>query len=398
MTEAVPATRRLHLLLHAQALTGVGHYVRMREIARALAVRHEVHLLQAGRPVPGELPAGVMPLALPALERHDRRLQPLEDATDITSFMAQRRERLCAAIAALCPDLLVIEHFPFSKWELEEEITAAVAEARAQDPRVRIVCSVRDIPRQTSHEACSAGDYTERVLDTLQEQFDAVLVHGDPALTRLEEHFPGVARLRLPVSYTGIVCGPAPTAAECSAAAARLTGGAPFVLASAGGGPDTSGLLAHCVQAWQRPELRAVLAGNRLVLAAGLRGDLERLRALVPETLREDILVRAFSAEYRYWLGAARLSVSCAGYNTCADLLQRRCAALLVPNAAMSDQPERARLLAARGLVKRLSPDALTPATLAQAMLEALSHPMPEHTVDLEGTANCVAAIEQLAG
>jgi predicted glycosyltransferase len=80
--------------------------------------------------------------------------------------------------------------------------------------------------------------------------------------------------------------------------------------------------------------------------------------------------------------------VSQAGYNTVVETLQALARAVLVPFAggAQSEQTERARLLAGRGLVQMVEEGALSPATLAAAIDRAAAAPRPAPgSVDLDG-------------
>ena len=389
---------RLRILLHAQHLTGVGHFVRMREIARALALQHDVYLVDAGRPVPGVAVTGAIPIELPRIIRNDNRLAPLAGDADIAATLAERRSILCSAISRLRPDVLVVEHYPFSKWELQDEIEAAIVTARTANVRARVLGSVRDIVRQTRHESCTGAVYVERVLGALQAGFDALLVHGDPALTQLGDHFPGTGSIRIPVEYTGIVSEIPRHGQSGAQAINQLTGGSPFVLASVGGGPDAQGLLVQCVHAWRLLMAQDALPGWQVVICTGLASPPGKLRALAAAEGAGRVVVQPFNPDYLAWLETAQLSVSCAGYNTCANLLQLRRRALLVPDAQMSDQPERARFLAARGIATVIDPQQLDARGLATAIRTALAISPPRHDIAMDGAERTRAIIERLAG
>ncbi len=398
MNTARPRGQRLRILLHSQHLTGVGHFVRMREIARSLVSRHDVYMVDGGRPVPGADAGGATPVEVPRIIREAGRLVPLAGESGIAATLTERRRILCEAITRLRPDVLIVEHYPFSKWELQDEIEAAIAATRVANAHAVVLCSVRDIVRQTRHESCTGADYVLRVLGSLHAGFDALLVHGDPALTRLEEHFPGVGEIRIPVEYTGIVSQPLRPEQRDARTIEQLTNGAPFVLASAGGGPDAQGLLVQCVLAWQLLVAQGALPGWRLVICSGLASPSGELRELASAEGAGSIVVQPFSADYLAWLEMAQLSVSCAGYNTCANLLQLRCRALLVPDPQMSDQPERARILAARGIASVLDPRELDGRTLADAIHRALASSPTPHDIAMNGAARTRDIIERLAG
>ena len=64
----------------------------------------------------------------------------------------------------------------------------------------------------------------------LNQYFDAVLVHGDSQLSRLEDHFPWIADIGIPVVYTGFVSEKLEDVSRPDGAPNR------YVLVSAGGG------------------------------------------------------------------------------------------------------------------------------------------------------------------
>jgi predicted glycosyltransferase len=342
-------------VLWCQPLTGLGHYTRTLAIARELATAHEVHLVTGIRPFPGSRDApGVRFLDLPPIWRENGRV--------LGAPLAERSRLFADAVARIAPDVLMIEHFPFSKWELADEALAAIEAAKG----AKVVCSHRDIALRSDGRACAA----------LGEHFDAVLVHGDPKVTRLEDQLSWAREIPVPVEYTGYVCG---RASGTQRPERRI-------LVSAGGGVEAEALVGPCVEAWRQ-------LGDRrsLVAFAG---------PLLPEEafarLRSLADVRRFAPDLASWMAASDLSVSRAGYNTCADVLQSGVRAVLVPSPVMSDQRLRARRLAELGAVETLAPEDATPGALADAMRRALARPRPAHTIDLDGARRTRALLEAL--
>lgn len=391
---AAGATRRLRILLHAQHLSGVGHFVRMREIGRALAARHDVTLLDGGREVPDAHGIGAALLPLPRIERGEAGLVPLDRSLALAEAMSRRAAMLTTVAAELRPDVLVIEHFPFSKWDLRGEIEQLVAAVRRARPGARVICSVRDIPRQTSHENCPPETWQRTVLSSLYALFDAVMVHGDERLTPLSASFPAAGSIRIPVGHTGIVAEPTPDAAAAGRDAAELTGGARYVIASIGGGSDPADLLGHCERGWRRLQEDRGDGDRVLVLCAGLR-DGARQRA---GPANPGIRATGFDHRFLGWLSAADLSVSYAGYNTCANLLATGTPGLLVANPRMSDQPRRAEVMESLGAARSWPAGSLDSDKLATVMRAALGQSRPASVVRLDGAARAARFIEELAG
>jgi predicted glycosyltransferase len=351
----------VRVVLYCQPLTGLGHHVRSLAIARELATAHEVHFATGGREFPGSRDApGVRFLDLPTLWREGGRL--------VGGDLGERRRILRDTVSRIAPDVLLVEHFPFGKWELADETREAIEAARG----AKVVCSLRDIALRSRYDTSELD-----VARTLNERFDALLVHGDPQVTRLEEQLAWAGEIRVPISYTGYVCGSAPG----TVAPGRR------IVVSAGGGAEAEALLAPCVEAWRRLE-----DGRSLVAFTGPFLPEEALARL--QSLGD---VRRFTPDLAGWIAASDLSVSRAGYNTCVDVLATRARALLVPSPLMADQRLRARRLAEMGLAESLEPEETSPGRLAQAMRRALERPRPDHAISLDGARRTRVLLEALA-
>ena len=275
-----------------------------------------------------------------------------------------------------------------------DEILDLANASRMVNPAAKVICSVRDIHPRTRWEAGSDESYAAEVAGRLRAHFDALLIHGDPAFTRLEEHLPFVSATGLSLAYTGIVS-EKPSAKPLDWIKAT-TKGAPFILASVGGGVDRSHLLRHVLDAWESLAASGALMGWKLVLSPGLGGADD---GLVERTRRhgDDVILRRFRPDFLAWLQAADLSVSCAGYNTCANLLETRRRAILVPDPEMDDQTLRAMLLAARNLAVVVPSAELDRAKLETAILKSLAGTYPDHSIALDGAERTRLLIEQIA-
>ena len=271
---------------------------------------------------------------------------------ELPEVLRERAARLVALARALRPDVVVIEHFPFSKWEIEGEFRALIDAARAAR-RVKVVCSVRDVTRKTRFDDGPAGapPYSERVRAALAA-FDAVLVHSDPRFLRIEEQGAWAGELPARLGYTGFVSRKLSPGAARRRALEDTFGSRRPVLASAGGSRRGLDLLRMVMTAWLHVAGSPALLGRRLVVFAPARAgepDVEALRRLADGT---SIRVERFDPDFLEWLAVAELSVSRAGYNTCANLLEVGRRAVLIPDLSMSDQPVRARRFAALGLAE----------------------------------------------
>src|SRR6185312_14044216 len=107
-------------------------------------------------------------------------------------------ELLLAAFAAVRPDAVVVEGFPFARRAFRFELDPLIAAARAA--RTPVVCSVRDIPTVRDDPARHA-----EIVARIQADFAAVLVHGDPTFIPFEVPFPPAAKITGRLAYTGYV-------------------------------------------------------------------------------------------------------------------------------------------------------------------------------------------------
>lgn len=375
---ALPRTRFNRVLIYTQALLGTGHFVRCYEIARALAQAEgrQVHLVDGSRAVPRpDGPPAIKLLSLPRVHRIGQNLESLDDRLEITEVMRRRCELLVQAVEQIKPDLVIVEHFPFAKWRFNHEIRAMIHAARACDPKLRVVCSGRDILLP------SAYDLTEdqRRLQTpaaLGELFDLLVLHGDPSFTRLEDQIDWVADIKIPIRYTGYV--------SQRPSASPSVEGRPSVICSTGGN-STMKLIETSIDAWKILEESGSIGDRRLIVFMPLLPKPGEFQSLQARIGRHSILLKPFQPDFLDWMRHADLSISQAGYNTCTNLLQTRTPAILAPDERMSDQCFRARLLSRRGLATHIPYDQLTAEELSRSILARLAAPPPRHSINLDG-------------
>ena len=241
----------MKIAVYCQHVVGIGHLCRMLQIIRSLS-RHEVSLILGGPPVSLSLPPHVRVFKLPGLmmDPEYTRMFPGDPERTPEETRQMRTDMLRGLVREDRPDVLLVELYPFGRggfhFELAPLLHAVRKDVQAPCP---VVCSLRDIlvekkdPRQ----------YEQRVLDRLKP-FDAVLVHSDPDVIRLEDTFSRAADIPVPVVYTGYVC---EKASEKEKAGVRAIlqpePGEKLVTVSAGGGSFGYRLLDAAVQAYSHP-------------------------------------------------------------------------------------------------------------------------------------------------
>jgi predicted glycosyltransferase len=375
------------VLLHVQHLLGIGHLQRALRIAEALVQDGiAVTLVSGGEPVALPRDRSIDAVQLTPVHARDARFElidgagkPIDDA-----LRNGRRAALLAAFANARPDAVVIEGYPFARRAFRFELEPLIAAVRAARPRPRLLCSVRDIV-VTRDDPQRLRDIVDRV----RRDFDAVLVHGDPALIPFDASFPAAPEIADRLIYTGYVCPPAR-----STSGAGVTGGGEVVV-SAGGGAAGRALLEAALAARRS----GCLAGLPWRLIAGTNlpeADFAALKADIPAGM----VIERFCYNFVGLLRGCRVSVSQAGYNTVLDILAARARAVLVPFAAEreTEQPIRAERLAALGAVELVRESGLSPRSLAAAIERAAAREPTTIAIDTDGAAHTARLIAAMIG
>lgn len=367
-----------------QHLLGIGHLRRASLLAAAMAESGlDVLLVSGGPPVRHLDPGGARFAQLPPVKAADRRFSALVDGAGRpldAAFDAARRRRLMDLFRGHRPDAVITEMFPFGRRRFRAELLPLLDAARRRRPRPAVFCSVRDVLT-----AKAAHERHREMAALAHERFDCVMVHGDRALIPFDATFPETARITGHIRYTGYVAPPPP--------AERPAGTAGAVVVSTGGGAVGQRLLETALAA--RPLSRLAEAPWRLLVGEALGpAAFARLRARA----RAGVTVERARPDFPALLAAAALSISQAGYNTVADLLQARVPTVLVPfaEACETEQAVRAQALEARGLARVVAPERLSPARLAAAIDSAFAAgPPAESGVRLDGAATAARLLRE---
>lgn len=359
------------VFFYVQHLLGIGHLARASRIAGALAADgFEVTVATGGTPVPGFPGPQVHHVALPPITASNAGFSGLVDIDDNPvddAFKENRRDLLLTAFRNNRPDIVVIEAFPFGRRQVRFELLPLLDEIATMDDKPMVVTSLRDILQERSKPGRD-----EETVAVLKQYFDRVLVHGDPAFARLEDTFPLSAQIAGKIVYTGLVAAPPP-----AEPAERFD-----IIVSAGGGAVGNALIRAGLEAAKsidKPLSWALITGPNL-----LQSDFDAISADAPE----HVSVYRFRPDFASLLKRAKLSVSQAGYNTVCDILRAGCHPLLIPFTAggETEQTVRAERLERLGLAHVLTEDALSPASMTQAIQSALAASgRPPHTLDLDG-------------
>lgn len=377
------------VLIHVQHLLGIGHLQRAAAIAGALQARGaRVVLASGGVPVPQVEAAlersGVAVVRLAPARAADSSFSALlEENGEVVddAWKTRRRDAVLRLFAEAEPDVLVTEMYPFGRRPFRFELKPLLEAARARLRPPLIACSVRDIlvTKQKPGRA-------EEMAGIARRFYDLVLVHSDPKLIPFEATFPCAGDIHDLIRYTGYV-----TEAK---AGTRTDRGGGEILVSAGGGAVGGPLLQAAVEARalsaQRDRPWRLITGGNLPQEA-----FDRLQAAA-----EGFIVERFRTDFKDLLAHCRVSVSQGGYNTVLELLASRTPAVIVPFAegGESEQTDRARLLAEKGLLRLLPASDLDAKRLANEIDHAAVMDIPSFTINLDGaTASAALILDALA-
>jgi predicted glycosyltransferase len=345
------------VLVYVQHLLGIGHLMRARLIAEALAARgFDVHLVSGGMPIGGRMPTGVRTVQLPPVRVSDASFTPLRDAQFDPiddAYRERRRALLLEAYERARPAAVLFETFPFGRRSLRFELFPLLERIEATSPRPLVVASIREILQVQAKR-----EREREMLDWAARWFDAILVHGDPRFARFEDTFSVADDLTPPVHYTGFVLG----------APVQSAGDEPMrdeIVVSAGGGGVGIELLATALAAQEHSRFGhltwRVLAGPNIPEAG-----MERLR----RASGAKAIVERSRVDFAALLQRAFVSISQAGYNTTMDVVTSGARPVVVPFTGNGETEQRARgaRLAEFGHAIVVDDRTLTPHSLAAAV------------------------------
>lgn len=362
------------VFIWVQHLLGFGHFARARVVAEALRDAGFAVTLVSGGATPKEaIPNGLTFVQLPPARAKDEFFDELVDANGAAvdaRWHEARRDALLAAFCQAAPDIVITETFPFGRRLLEFELMALIDEARRSQPRPKIVASVRDVLQRPRKDVRATG-----MVERARALYDAVIVHGDPNVIRLEQSFPEITSIAERFHYTGYIC------ADVPAGERRAE-----ILVSAGGGAAGHDLIAAALEAREHSRLK----DKAWTFVTGPLAD--------PVAARPGVTIVRSLPDFRARLANAAVSVSQAGYNTLIEAVKARTPTVAVPfeTDREKEQITRARIFAERGLVTLLPVANVTPQRLAAAIDETAGRAMPEVAIDFNGHAGTVRAIKEI--
>lgn len=374
----------MKIVYYCQHVLGMGHYFRSLEICKAFK-GHDVILVSGGSPMNMPVPEYVREVSLLPL-RMDPDFTRLESDSDIGTvdqIKALRQQALYDLFFSECPDLFMVELFPFGRKAFGFELIPIFDGIRQRKlcPS-RVVCSLRDVLVEKNDTQA----YESRVIAALNQWFDALLIHSDAAIVKLDETFSRMTDIKIPVVYTGFVT-PRPLKEDRTFIRHKLdiADDSLLIVASAGGGKVGFVLLDAVIRAFERISLEV-----EVYLQVFTGPFMENDAFCHLQKMRTDrISVSRFTPDFPAYLSAADLSVSMAGYNTCMNILAARVPSLVWPFSQNREQRLRAERISEMGGMRILEDADLESKQLAALLTRNLTEQVrPAYPIDLEGAVH----------
>jgi predicted glycosyltransferase len=382
------------ILFYCQYHLGMGHLVRSVEIIRALAQEFEVCFVKAGTEVAGmELPASVKVVTLPLLLSEHKQLKVADPTQDLEEIKQLRKSLLLKTFADFQPDILMIEGYPFKKFQFEFEAIPLLDLAKSPQYKTQIVCSLRDIVMAQNYQ--DWAEVISKTCDRLNRYFDLLLVHSDPAFYPLEESFPDIQNITCPIVYSGYVAqalsdNPT-TAAEDALSFQRSE---PMLLVSVGGGQLGHDLLEASIAA--APILKDLIPHHIHLFTGPFIPEAKFLQLQQAASDQPNLTFRKYTSQLLKFMQQADLSISLGGYNTTMNILSTAVRSLLLPSNKDWEQKVRAEKLEKLGFLQLLAPEDIEPQRLSQRVVAALTEQtfvQPSARIALNGAEQTVALL-----
>jgi predicted glycosyltransferase len=342
-------------------------------------------LVTGGPQVDVSLPEHVREFCLPGImtDRNYNGIFPIDKNKTLDQVKGERQKLLYDFFKNEVPDVFVIELYPFGRRAFRFELEPILKGIRnGSQPTSHVVCSLRDILVEKKDPV----SYEKRVVDTLNRYFDALLIHADPNLVKLDETFSHIADIAIPIVYTGFITPkPAPDARHKLRQQLDISNDEIFIVASAGGGKAGIVFLPPLIDALGYMYTNGPI--HLQIFTGPFMPDKEFNQ--LKRSAKKNVHIGRFTPDFLSYLAAADLSVSMGGYNTSMNILSAEVPALIWPYPGDREQGLRAERLARIGIVSVIREKDLQPARLGARMIQALSRKSKNAgRVDLNGSLN----------
>lgn len=340
------------IALYVQHFLGTGHLFRAHLLAEELGKSDfDVFLISGGTEVVFVNSAYYKLIQLPPIKAKDSSYKTyLTDKGAVVddAYRKTREDYLNSTILDINPDVFITELFPFGRHSLKNELIPLLEKLKKN--KVKIFSSIRDIlqPKEDHKK-------NKFIQETVNDFYDALLIHGDKEFIPLEESCSFVSCLKPELYYTGYICDPAIKGKQQNQKAPQIT-------VSVGGGRVGHELIDLCATLSQKEKMSHInwVLFSKTIAKTKKKGNLR----IVP-----------YSRYYIDELSRSNFVISKAGYNTIVEILKVEIPSLLIPFSENNEieQVLRANMMKKYGYSNLLSENALSLEELEKSVLSFLN-------------------------
>lgn len=356
----------VRMMIYTQDSYGLGHLRRATNFANALvSLRQDITILMVvDSPVAPFFTLGerIDFVKLPTVIKVDAGVfRPDHLSVEYDRIKTMRSHILRDIYQQFQPHLMLVDHMPGGA---NNELLPLLQEAHG----TKCVLGLRDIiddPEVT----CSLWK-RENVYDTMERYYDAVAIYSSP------DFFPTAEKYQIPntiskqVQYCGYVCNMNSVEDPSVVRNQYGLGTKPVITVMSGGGADGYRLMHTFLDAF---EIMSPAASFSAMMVTGPFLSESHSRVIRKQSKKLDINVHQSIKDSMSLIHASDVVVSMAGYNTLSEILRFKKPAVVVPRSGPSaEQTMRTRIFSNRGLITALEQHALTPDSLAKAIVGAL--------------------------
>ncbi|WP_426790697.1 glycosyltransferase family protein [Sphingobacterium sp. WOUb80] len=376
------------LLIHCQYVYGLGHYVRMMELAKGLTDSFNVYFVNGGEPVLNfDIPEDVNLIQIPAIYKQEETgiLLPVDKHISLDVCFAARQNLIADLIEKINVDIVITEHFPFGLL-FESEVRKLIEYVKHKNYNARVICSVREII--DSSKGSKRDDY---ICEILNQLYDLVLVHGDRQHIQLSDSFPLIDRIKVPIIHTGYI-----VSKEIEPRQSQQPN---TILVSIAGGRLGDEILEALIDC--HLSLSKKLDHKMILFSGAFQSDFQKQQTKVAALLSDKIELKEFNRrEYLSEMGSAKMIISLGGYNSMIESLSIG-KSLLVYNRTFIgnnvEQDLRIGYFKRKGCLEVLNFDDLKSSVLIEKIISQFNRPtLSGLTIDINGVSCSVKKILEL--
>lgn len=295
-----------------------------------------------------------------------------------------RREIIFKTIKEYDPDFLLVDKAPIG---VMGELLEALLYMRLKKPGARTILGIRDI---LDHPQAVKEDWRKNhIYEVLEMLYDDIWVYGSKEITDVAKEYELPRTVNDKLHFCGYLRRQGPFADPRQVKERLGARDKKLLLVTLGGGGDGHDLLKVFFRT-----VSAGLEGIRTLVVTGPDFPSRKLAALSQaESANKEITIVDYTEDLLDYMNAADVVISMAGYNTVCEIVSLSKKAIVVPRTfPRREQLIRAQKFSEKGLLTMVHPSGLTPESLRNEVMRALSEDRERcrssEVIDLNGLEN----------